>query len=200
VCDLEHNILITSVGGQGGITLARILGHAALAQGLNVRVGETLGMAQRGGSVQSHVRIGENVHGSLIPKGRCDVLLSLEPSEAVRLPEYLHPGTNVILATTPVHPIPVILNEAKYPELSQIKSALEKIGCRVYPLDAKNLALEVDAPTSLNMVILGAYTALESVLARNSIKKALCEVLPKRFLEANTRALDRGYAEMRKML
>src|SRR5512136_2621720 len=102
---MEHNILITSVGGQGGITLARIIAHAALKQGLDVIVGETLGMAQRGGSVQSHIRVGEGAHGSLIPRGRCNFLLSLEPSEAVRVPEYLGPSTKVILSTTPVYPI-----------------------------------------------------------------------------------------------
>ncbi len=197
---MEHNILITSVGGQGGITLARVLAYAALAQGLNVRVGETLGMAQRGGSVQSHVRIGECVHGSLIPKGRCDVLLSLEPSEAVRIPEYLGPGTRVILGTTPIYPIPVILKEAQYPELTLITSALEKIGCRVYAIDAKGLALEADAPTSLNIVVLGAYAALNGVLTKESLRKAMGESLPKRFFDVNNRAFKEGYEVMEKML
>ena len=81
----EYNILISSVGGQGGITLARILSNAALTQGLNVRIGETLGMAQRGGAVQSHVRVGTSVYGALIRRGGADVLIALEPSEAVRL-------------------------------------------------------------------------------------------------------------------
>jgi indolepyruvate ferredoxin oxidoreductase beta subunit len=197
---LEHNILITSVGGQGGITLARVLADAALAQGLNVRVGETLGMAQRGGSVQSHVRIGEGVHGSLIPKGRCNVLLSLEPSESVRVPEYLGHGTMAILSTNPVYPIPVMLKEAKYPGLPSIISALEKIGCRVYTLDAKSLAIDADAPTSINIVILGAYAALVSVLTAESLQRALGEALSRRFLDANTRAFNKGYAEMKKMI
>lgn len=197
---MGHNILITSVGGQGGITLARVIAHAALGQGLNVRVGETLGMAQRGGSVQSHVRIGEGVHGSLIPRGRCDVLLSLEPSEAVRVPEYLGPGARVILSTTPVYPIPVMLKEAKYPELPQIVSALEKIGCRVYSLDARGLALEADAPASVNMVTLGAYAALGGVLNPDSLRRSLGEALSRRFLEANTRAFERGYVELKKII
>lgn len=198
---MEHNILITSIGGQGGIVLARILAHAALDEGLDVRVGETLGMAQRGGSVQSHVRIGGDVHGSLIPRGRCDVLLSLEPSEAVRAPEYLSPGTRVILSTAPVYPIPVLLKEAAYPELSKVTSALERIGCRVYRVDARELALSVDAPASLNIVILGAYAALgENILSMESLLKAMSESLSKRFLEANNRAFEKGYGAMKKML
>jgi indolepyruvate ferredoxin oxidoreductase beta subunit len=198
---LEHNILITSIGGQGGIALARVLAHAALDQGLNVRVGETLGMAQRGGSVQSHVRIGEDVHGSIIPRGRCDVLLSLEPSESLRAPEYLGPGTRAILSTTPVYPIPVLLKDAAYPGLPEVTSALERIGCRVYRIDARGLALIADAPASLNIVILGAYAALgEGMPSTESLRKAMGESLSKRFLDANNRAFEEGYEAMEKML
>jgi indolepyruvate ferredoxin oxidoreductase beta subunit len=196
---LEHNILITSIGGQGGIALARVLAHAALDEGLNVRVGETLGMAQRGGSVQSHVRIGD-VHSSIISKGKCDVLLSLEPSESVRTPEYLGHGTRVILNTTPINPIPILLKEASYPELLNITTALERIGCRVYKIDARGLALSADAPASLNIVILGAYAALgEGVLSTKSLRKTMEEFLSKRFLEANNKTFDLGYEAMKKM-
>lgn len=195
---MEHNVLITSVGGQGGITLARVIAHAALKNRLNVRVGETLGMAQRGGSVQSHVRIGKSVRSSLIPRGECDVLLSLEPSEAVRVPEYLSPRAVAIINTTPVLPMPVLLGEAKYPPLQVITSALEKIGCTVYTIDAKRIAEEVEAPTSLNVVVLGAYAAMTNVLSVESLRWALDEALNKRFLDANLRAFNAGYAEMRK--
>ncbi len=197
---MEHNVIITSVGGQGGITLAKVLAQAAIRQRLNVRVGETLGMAQRGGSVQSHVRIGKGVHSPTIPRGECDVLLSLEPSEAVRVPEYLGPGAIAVVNTTPVYPIPVMLGEAKYPPLTGITSALEKIGCTVYTLDARRLADGAAAPTSLNIVVLGAYAALPGVITPDSLKWALGEALSKRFLEANLRAFEAGYAEMKKKL
>ncbi len=198
---VEHNILITSVGGQGGITLAKVLAQAALSQGLNVKVGETLGMAQRGGSVQSHVRIGESVYGSLIPKGMCDVLLSLEPSEAVRVPEYLRSGTRVILSTSPIYPISVILKEATYPELPNITAALKKIGCKVYAFDAKALSIDANAPTSLNIVVLGAYAALdEGIITNESLRKAIGEALSRRFLDANMRAFEKGYTAMKKLV
>lgn len=180
------------------MTLARVLAGSALAQGLNVRVGETLGMAQRGGSVQSHVRIGENIHSPLMPRGKCSVLLSLERSEAVRVPEYLSPDTKAIVATTAVFPIPVLLGEAKYPELSAITEALNRISCKVYTLQAAELAREANAPTSLNMVVLGAYDALnENVLETKSIRAALHEALPNRFIAPNTRAFDKGYEAMK---
>jgi len=198
---LEHNILISSVGGQGGVALARVLADAAMDQGLSVRVGETLGMAQRGGSVQSHVRIGENIHGSLMPLGGCDVLLSLEPSESLRAPEYLGSKTRAILNTAPVYPIPVLLKEATYPAFAKVASALEGLGCRVYGIDAHELALRANAPSSLNIVILGAYAALgEGVLTAESLRKAVVDFLSKRFLEANIRAFEEGYRAMEKLL
>jgi Pyruvate/2-oxoacid:ferredoxin oxidoreductase gamma subunit len=86
------------------------------------------------------------------------------------------------------------------PELTQIISALEKIGCKVYTLEASDLASEANAPTSLNMVILGAYAALCSLITVDSIRKALHEALSKRFLEANTGAFDKGYYVMKKLL
>jgi len=194
----EYNILIASVGGQGGVTLARILSQAALAQGFNVRVGETLGMAQRGGAVQSHVRIGEAVHGPIIPNGRTSVLLSLEPSESLRTPEYLSQGTRAIVNTAFVHPIPVMLGDEKPHDLDTVISALRRISPEVYTLDAKRIAESVGASGSLNIVVLGAYAALgDTILSEASIKSALAESTPKRFLEQNTRAYEDGFREMR---
>jgi indolepyruvate ferredoxin oxidoreductase beta subunit len=197
----EYNILVTSVGGQGGVTLARVLSYAALSQRMNVMVGETLGMAQRGGSVQSHIRVGHRVHSPLMPRARCDILLSLEPTESVRAPEFLRPGTRVVMSTAPVYPIPVMLGEASYPELDRIRDALERIGCRVYALDARELALKAEAVASLNVVVLGAYAALEEgVISTASMRRALGETLPRRFLEQNTKAFDLGYMEMQRFL
>jgi len=197
----EHNILISSVGGQGGITLARIISNAALSQGLNVRVGETLGMAQRGGSVQSHVRIGEDVYGPLIPKGRSDVLLSLEPAEALRVARYIGRETTIIMNTAPYLPISVVLKEASYPETEQIVSTLNKICGKVYPLDAMELARKAGSSRSLNIVMLGAYMASgEQILALEAIKDAMAASLPCRYLEQNLRALEMGMDKMKEAL
>ena len=197
----EYNILITSVGGQGGVTLARILSQAAMIQGLNVRVGETLGMAQRGGAVQSHVRIGDAVHGPLIPHGKTDVLLSLEPSESIRTPEYLSPRTKAIVNTSFVHPISVMLGDEKPSDLDAIISALRDISPKVYTLDAKRISASLGVPGSLNVVMLGAYSALdENIISDESLKLALAESTPRRFLEQNTRAYEAGYEEMVSMM
>jgi indolepyruvate ferredoxin oxidoreductase beta subunit len=190
----EYNILISSVGGQGGVTLARVISDAAMSQVLNLRVGETLGMAQRGGAVQSHIRLGDGVHGPLIPSGGADALLALEPGEAVRVAGYLGPGTRVIMNTTPTHPIPVMLGQATYPSLKEITGALDAIGCEVHAIDATRIAREAEAPRSLNVTVLGAYMALgEGVLKEDAVKEALRRSLPARHLEQNLRAYERGF-------
>ena len=196
-----YNILISSVGGQGGITLARALSTAAMGMGLNVRVGESLGMAQRGGSVRSHVRLGDAVHGALIPEGKADVVLSLEPAEALRVVKYLSGDTTVIVNSSPVLPISVLLNETSYPEIGEIEALLRKVAGKVYTIPALDLAVKAGTSRSLNMVMLGAYMALcEPVLSIEAVKEALKETLPPRYLEMNMRAFEMGMEEMRKKL
>ena len=197
----EHNILISSVGGQGGITLARALSHAAMIMGLNVRVGETLGMAQRGGSVRSHVRLGDSVHGALIPEGKADVVLSLEPAETLRVVKYMSSGTTVIMNSRPVIPISVLLNETAYPEIDEIEDLLRGVAGRVHTIDALDLAVEAGTSRSLNVVILGGYMALgENVLTHEVVKDARMEILPSRFLKQNMQAFKMGMEEMKKAL
>jgi len=189
----EYNLLISSVGGQGGITLASVVVNAAMSQGLNLRVGETLGMAQRGGAVQSHIRLGDGVHGFLIPSGGADVLLALEPGEAVRVSKYLGPKTRVIINTAPTYPISVMLGQATYPSLDEITDVLEAIGCEVFLVDASRIARETEAPRSLNIAVLGAYMELgEAVLTEDAVKESLKETLPARYLEQNLRAYEGG--------
>ena len=196
-----YNILISSVGGQGGITLARILSTAAMGMGLNVRVGESLGMAQRGGSVRSHVRLGDNVKGALIPEGKADVVLSLEPAEALRVVKYLSDGTTVIMNSSPVLPISVLLNEISYPEIGNIEELLRKVAGRVYTIDALDLAVKAGTSRSLNVVMLGAYMALgEPILTLDTIKGAMATFLPSRYLEQNTRALKMGMEKMKELI
>ena len=193
----EYNILVSSVGGQGGVTLARVIANAAMSMGLNLRMGETLGMAQRGGAVQSHVRLGDGVHGSLIPSGGADALLALEPSEAVRVSRYLGPRTRVVVNATPTYPIPVLLGRATYPSLEEITGALEAMGCEVHVVDASRIARDAEAPRSLNIAVLGAYMELgEAVLSEDAVKESLRKTLPARYLEQNLRAYEEGRKAM----
>ncbi len=194
----EHNILIASVGGQGGITLSRIIARAAMKMGYRVVVGETLGMAQRGGSVQSHVRIGSQVYGPLIPAGRCRILIALEPVEALRAARYLSPESTILLNEALLPPIPALLGEVSYPTLKEVVEALNRIGCGVYHLNAEKLALEAGSKRCLNVVMLGAYMAhIEAeklnIITMDAAEEAVRESVPSRYLEANLRALRLGY-------
>ena len=193
----EHNILVSSVGGQGGVTLTRVLSTAAFSKGMNVVVGETLGMAQRGGSVTSHVRVGPGVRGPMIPRGGCDVLLSLEPAEALRVAHYLGRRTRAVVNTAPSPPAFALLREARYPEAEKVIGVLKRITGVVYPIDATGLASEAGSTRSMNMVVLGAYAALEDpVLSPSSLEEVMAASLPPRFLAMNKRAFDLGYEAM----
>lgn len=197
----EHNILISSVGGQGGITLARILSSAVMVMGLNVRVGETLGMAQRGGSVSSHVRIGSQAYGPSISRGSADVVLSLEPAEALKAVEYIGRETKVIVNTAPSVPSSVVLGQSTYPTLEEIVVTLKKITEEVYTLDATRLARKAGTMRSLNVVALGAYMALgEGVLTIDSVKAAIADNVPVRYLEQNMKAFELGLIQMKKTI
>jgi indolepyruvate ferredoxin oxidoreductase beta subunit len=197
----EHNILISSVGGQGGKTLARILSNAAMEMGFNVRAGETLGMAQRGGSASSHVRIGSQVYGPSISRGGADVVLSLEPAEALKAIEYIGRQTKVIVNTVPTVPSSVVLGQSKYPKLEDIMATLKEATDEVYTLDATGLAREAGTTRSLNVVALGAYMALgEGVLTLDSVKTVIAASVPVRYLEQNMKAFELGLTRMKKII
>ncbi|RJS86580.1 indolepyruvate ferredoxin oxidoreductase subunit beta [Candidatus Bathyarchaeota archaeon] len=198
----EHNILIASVGGQGGITLSRIIARAAMKMGYRVIVGETLG---RGGPVQSHVRIGSQVYGPLIPEGRCHILIALEPVEALRAARYLSPESTILLNEASLPPITAILGEVSYPTLREVVEALNRIGCGVYHLNAEKLALEAGSKRCLNVVMLGAYMAYMeaeklNIITMEAAEEAVGESVPSRYLEANLRALRLGYETLMKSM
>jgi len=201
----EHNILIASVGGQGGITLSRIIARAAMKMGHKVIVGETLGMAQRGGPVQSHVRIGSQVYGPLIPEGRCHILIALAPVEALRAARYLSPESTILLNEAFLPPIPALLGEVSYPTLKEVVEALNRIGCRVYHLSAEKLALEAGSKRCLNVVMLGAYMAhIEAeklnIITMEAAREAVKESVPSRYVEANLKSLELGYVALRRAM
>lgn len=190
----EFNILITGVGGQGVILISELLGNAAVSDGLNVRGSEVLGMAVRGGSVISTIRIGSEVYGPLIPMGKCDILIGIEPSEALRNITYLSPSSLVILNMAKVVPTSVFIGESSYPSLEEIVEKLSQIANRVIRLKAVQIAEEAGSVMAANIVMLGALfgtgqlpikieTTKEQIRARFSAKLA----------PVNIKAFDLGY-------
>ncbi|MFO7996757.1 MAG: indolepyruvate oxidoreductase subunit beta, partial [Dehalococcoidia bacterium] len=157
----EFNILITGVGGQGVILMSELLGKAAIDDGLTVRGSEILGMAVRGGSVTSIIRVGEDVYGPLIPTGKCDIIIGMEPSEALRTAGFLSKSGMVILNTVPIVPFTVSLGQSGYPSLEQVLEKLNTITSKIIQLDANQIAREAGSLLAANVVMLGALFGTE---------------------------------------
>jgi indolepyruvate ferredoxin oxidoreductase beta subunit len=152
----ELNIIIAGVGGQGVVLLSELLGNAAVKEGLKVRGSEVLGMAQRGGSVFSNIRLGTDVEAPMTADGKCDVLVAVEPSEGLRNIQYLNKDTTVVLNTRKVIPSTVSMGKSTYPEIDQIIAKLKTITDKVIPLDASDLAEKAGNRQSTNVVMVGA--------------------------------------------
>lgn len=195
----EFNVLITGVGGQGGITISKIISEAAVGEGLKVRVGESLGMAQRGGAVQSHIRMGEGVYSSIIPHERADVVISLEPIEALRVAGYIGKRTTIILNLNRIPPTSILTGEGDYPALDDEIRILKKIGGRIYTIDAERLAKKAGLARASNVVMLGTFSALNlGPLSRDAMMRTMTGVVPKKYLKENIEAFKAGEEEIKK--
>ncbi|WP_406678266.1 indolepyruvate oxidoreductase subunit beta [Moorella sp. ACPs] len=185
------DILIAGVGGQGIILASRALASAAVTAGLPVRTAETIGMAQREGSVVSHVRLGVSEAGPLIPYGAADILLALEPAEACRNLKYLRPGGRALVSTAPVIPVLAALGSSPYP-LEDILAYLQSNlpGCRC--LDALALAREAGSPRTLNLVMLGALANFGLPFPADILLAEALKLLPASVHDMNRRAFELG--------
>lgn len=152
----EINIIICGTGGQGVVLVSELLGSAAVRGGVPVKGSEVLGMAQRGGSVFSNLRLGGDVISPMTPEGKCDVIIAVEPSEALRNIQYLAKNGVVVLNTTTVLPYTVFLGKSGYPTQDQIISGLKKVTDRIITLDASGLAKQAGSLQAANVVMLGA--------------------------------------------
>ncbi len=194
---MKLNIIIVGVGGQGALTTSGIIARAAMRAGLNVISAETHGMAQRGGSVEVHVRIGD-VMSPLIPEGGADVMIALEPSEALRYAKFLNRDSIVILNTRKIIPPSVTAGIGEYPEIDEIIAELKKISSRVIPVNASELAEKAGNVLATNVVVVGmllGYFDLPFTLKH--VEEVIKEVLPERIVELNLKALKMGYERAR---
>ena len=147
---MKLDLVLGGVGGQGVLSLAQVLDRCAMARGWDFRQSEVHGMAQRGGAVSSHLRISDTpIFSVLIPRGGADLLLSVEPMEALRLRPYLKEGGALVANVAPVANVP------DYPEPAALRDALAAIPGAVL-LDADRLARQAGSPRAANMVVLGA--------------------------------------------
>jgi len=189
------NVIIGGVGGQGNVLASQILGEMLVAQGYVITIGETYGASQRGGAVMSHLRIStKDQFSPLIPEGQCDLLVSLEPVEGLRiLDTYGNPRVMTLLNTRPIYPMDVISGNATYPEVSKVISKIKELSRRVWTLNATEIALEMGDPIFSNIVMLGALCAIGVLpINRQGFETIIRDLLPSRLLEENLKAFDKG--------
>ncbi len=197
----ELNIIIAGVGGQGVVLMSEILGNAAVRDGLKVRGSEVLGMAQRGGSVFSNIRLGEEVYSPMTPDGKCDVLISLEPSEALRNIQYLNKTSIVIMNNRKVIPATVSMGKSTYPEIEQIVQKLESVTAKVISLDAVEVAEKAGNRQSSNVVMLGAlFGSGKMPIKIETVKESIRERVPAKAADVNIKAFDMGFELIKKSL
>lgn len=185
--------LLCGVGGQGTVLASRLIGLAAMEKGLFARTAETIGMAQRGGCVVSHVRVGASVPSPLIPPGEADVLLGFEPGEAVRCLGYLKPGGTAIVCSRTVEPVTATLSGGGY-AADPLLTYLRAHTGRLIVLDGAAAAAASGTEKTLNVALLGALARTGAMgLSREELLTALEAKVAARFLESNRKALQFGY-------
>ena len=186
------NILLAGVGGQGTVLASRLLAQCAINKGAAAHTAETIGMAQRGGSVVSHVRIGENMHSPLIPKGMADLIIGFEPAEAVRCFDYLKPGGIVIVSGRPIRPASSLLSGMRYDAVDMLAFLKSRAG-RLIAVDSDALTSEGLPAQALNLALLGAAAAAgELGFTEEDIAAAMKMLVPQKHWETNKRALRLG--------
>jgi len=188
-----YKIFVTGVGGQGIIRVSTIIGEAAMKKGLNAVMSELHGMAERGGIVTSEMKIG-NAYSALIEKGNADLLLALEPAEALRSLEKVGPDTTAIVNSAPIIPFTVSLGISSYPEVSQIIAELKDRILNLFVLDALEVARRAGDVISLNIVMLGAAAAIPGFpVEKELLLASMRQALPASTIEANSAAFESGY-------
>jgi len=189
---MKTDIILCGVGGQGILSIATIIGEAAIKDGLYIKQAEVHGMSQRGGDVQSNLRISsEPINSDLIAEGQADVIISMEPMEALRYLPYLNKKTGWIITSS----VPFV-NIPNYPDMDKIKEEYSKLNNVVF-IDIEQLAKDNNVPRSANMILLGA--AQKSLgIGYEEIKAALGRVFARKgeeVINANIKALNIGISE-----
>lgn len=191
----EINILISGVGGQGNVLLERIIGMSAIREGYSIKAADTFGAAQRGGSVLSHLRMGSEVHSSLVPQGRCHILLGLEPGEALNTAtKFLSKNGLVIVNTFPIFPAKVKVGEWTYPPVEKILMLLKKLTPNVIELDATALARQATGnERAMNIVLLGVLIGSGTLpISPDTARSAIGETTWK-FAQESIQAFEAGF-------
>lgn len=170
---MKLDIILAGVGGQGILTIASIIGNAALQLGLNLKQAEVHGMSQRGGDVQSNLRLSQNhIYSDLIPQGQADLIISLEPMEALRYTPWLNPHTGITVTSTVA-----VKNITHYPPTDSLIAELRSHSHRCIALDIDEIARQASAQRSANIALLGAASHhIEPLIPATTLEDAICQI------------------------
>ena len=187
---MTKNIVLCGVGGQGTVLASKLIAAAAMKKGISVMSAETIGMAQRGGSVFSHIRLGEHLHSPMIAKGTADIIIGFEPAEAVRMLPYLKEHGQVIVSSHAIMPVTSTLSGADY-DGKEIILYLKKVVNNLLVVDSEKACHELGSSKVLNILLLGAAISSGALgLTEEEIQDAIKERLPEKFHDLNYRALQ----------
>lgn len=186
------NCLLAGVGGQGTVLASKLLAGCALSNGLMAHTAETIGMAQRGGCVVSHVRIGDDVYSPLIPLGQADLIIGFEPGEAVRSLGYLKKGGTVLVSSHAVTPTTATMSNKIY-TADEMIGYLKSTGANVIVIDTDSIVRECQTAKILNMALVGAavQTGLLGIKI-NDLERIIDEKIPEKFRDLNHKAIKLG--------
>jgi indolepyruvate ferredoxin oxidoreductase beta subunit len=197
------NLIITGVGGQGNVLASRVLAGMLVNAGYYVTIGETFGMSQRGGSVMSHLRVSEkSIMSPQIPQGRADIIIALEPMEALRvLTRYGNPGVLVLANSRVVYPIGVITGELDYPSLETMQNILRKTAAKSWLIDATAAAVKLGNPVLSNIIMIGALSAVGLLpISRREFEKESAKNMIEDKQKINLAAFDEGNRMIRAII
>ncbi|MCK5184100.1 MAG: indolepyruvate oxidoreductase subunit beta [Candidatus Heimdallarchaeota archaeon] len=186
------NIIICGVGGNGVILTTRILAQAAINEGFNVRIGASHGLAIRGGTVVSYLRIGSDAKGVIMPQRSGDILLAFEPLEALRQMKLMKDNAKVLLNNEPYIGVDAHLGLSKYPEIEEIISRLSETQ-ELVEIEASKLAIKAGSQVMTNVVMLGSLASSEELpIKRDTLLNAILDMVPPQTVESNKRAFEYG--------
>ena len=189
---MNKDILICGVGGQGTVLASRIIAAAAMAEGNTVHSAETIGMAQRGGPVTSHVRIGDQAYSPMIPKGKADVIIGFEPAEVLRNIGYLSPDGIAVVNTTAIQPVTAALSDSGYDGKKETEYLAAHAECIF--ADGQKECEMLGSVKFLNILLLGVAAGSGKLdIRKETLVSEIEKRVPPKFKDANIRAFLRGY-------
>lgn len=190
---MKKDIILSGVGGQGILSIATVIGEAATHRGINLKQAEVHGMSQRGGDVQSNLRLStEEIYSDLIPMGQADIIIAMEPMEALRYVPYLRSDGLVITSSEPFVNIP------DYPNIDSLTSALNALP-RVQTLDIETMAKSLHNPKGANMILLGMAAPFIEIVTADELRSAIGRIFARKgesVVQRNYEAFDLGLSKI----